>query len=92
METVNMDKLKQNFRDLSNSAINIKEKNMNLKPVFEEVPKALKDFATKVASNVSHLKSKLTFKFLDGAPDLRSKGLKGSNSFHISSLNSPLSF
>ena len=78
-----MDKLKQNFRDLSDSAINIKEKNMNLKPVFEEVPKALKDFATKVASNVSHLKSKLTFEFLDGAPDLRSKGLKGNNSENI---------
>ena len=61
MEKVSsFDKLKKNFLDLVDDAGKLKDKNKNLKPVFSEVPNALKTFATKVTDKMSQLRAKFT--------------------------------
>ena len=79
MEKVDFGKLRKNFTGLVNFAKGLKEKNKNIKPVFSEVPAALKDVATKITTVVSDLKARLTFDFLDESTDLRSMGLDGSD-------------
>ena len=71
----NIDQLKKTFLDLVDDAFNLRAKNSDLKPVFSEVPTAMKTFATNVTNKVSQLRSKLTFDFLDGKMNLRSGGL-----------------
>ena len=71
------DSLKKSFLDLVDDAGKLRDKNESVKPVFSEVPTALKAFATKVTDKMSQLKARLHFEFMDDTVNfnLRSKGL-----------------
>ena len=69
------DNLRKSFLDLVDDAGKLRDKNESIKPVFSEVPTALKSFATKVTDQMSQLKARLHFEFVDDKINLRSKGL-----------------
>ena len=59
------DSLKKNLLELVDDAGKLRYKNESVKPVFSDVPTALKAFATKVTDKMSQLKARLHFEFMD---------------------------
>ena len=55
------DSLKKNLLELVDDAGKLRDKNESVKPVFSDVPTALKPFATKVTDKMSQLKARLNF-------------------------------
>ena len=83
LDQVDFKKLTENYRGLVNFAKGLREKNMDVKSVFENTPGHLKSFATKFSTFVSDMKAKLTFDFLDKDHQLRSMNLGPDNNANI---------